>query len=84
MKITREEVVSMRSTGWMRLITKRGHTPMLLMDNLTTWNIRGFNSPNKLKEVKSFCWRNKIGLLPLMETKVHDINYDKVASNFTK
>ena len=73
----------MRSTSWMRVTTKRGHTPMLLTDNLTTWNIRGFNSPNKQKEAKSCCWRNKIGLLRLMETQVHGINYDKVTSNFT-
>lgn len=54
----------------------------ILMDNITCWNIRGLNGPRKQKDVLSFCRKNKVGLLGLVETKVRLCNYDKVAQDF--
>ena len=40
------------------------------MDSIVGWNIRGLNWPNKQKDVKSFLYSNKVGLIGLLETKV--------------
>ncbi|KAJ8423783.1 hypothetical protein Cgig2_018442 [Carnegiea gigantea] len=52
------------------------------MDNIITWNVRGMNSPNKLKDVRFFCCSNKAGLVGLVETTVRQVNFAKVAQSF--
>ncbi|KAJ8419453.1 hypothetical protein Cgig2_030899 [Carnegiea gigantea] len=51
------------------------------MDNLTSWNVRGLNWPNKQAEVKLFLQSNKVGLVGLLETKVKVKNIEKVAAS---
>jgi len=46
--------------------------------------LRGLNGPSKQKDVLSFCGRNKVGIMGLVETKVRRCNYDKVAHNFLR
>lgn len=52
------------------------------MDNIVSWNVRGLNDPNKQKGVKTFCIRNQVGLVCMMETKVRQRNFPKVANQF--
>jgi len=50
------------------------------VDNITSWNIRGLNGPNKQEDVKIFLNKTKIGLVGLVETKVKRENEEQVAS----
>lgn len=36
------------------------------MDNLTYWNVRGMNTPNKQKEIKLLCNKENIGIVGLL------------------
>lgn len=40
------------------------------MNNLTCWNVRGFNQPFKIKELKELFRENNIGLCGILETRV--------------
>jgi len=40
------------------------------MDNIASWNMKGLNVPNKQQEVRDFYFRNKQGLIGLVEIKV--------------
>ena len=51
------------------------------MDNLSSWNIRGLNWPNKQEESKLFLHSNHIGLVDLLETKVKLHKVDKIAGS---
>lgn len=42
---------------------------MVLMNNLSCWNVRGFNQPFKLQEMKDLFRENKIGLCGILETR---------------
>jgi len=52
------------------------------MNNLVTWNIKGLNGLNKQRDLRTFGWKNKIGLAGLMETAVKSYNFGKVANSF--
>ena len=51
------------------------------MNNITSWNVRGLNSPNKQKDVKIFLHQQSIGLVGLLETKIKDKEVEQIASN---
>lgn len=46
------------------------------------WNIRGFNSPKKLGDVKKFLDHHSVGLFGLLETRVRSGNFPKVFARF--
>lgn len=50
------------------------------MVKLLTWNVRGYNAPNKQKEVKFICNEEKIRLLGLLETKVKSNKIEELAN----
>ena len=50
------------------------------MDNIVGWNIRGLNWPNKQVDINHYLFANKVGLVGLFETKVKEVNVDKVAA----
>jgi len=50
------------------------------MDNITSWNNQGLNSPNKQEDVKMFPNKTKIGLVGLLGSKVKHKNEEEVAS----
>jgi len=52
-----------------------------LMNNISSWNIRGLNWPNKQEEVKIFFHNNKVGLIGLFEIKVKEKNVEKIAGS---
>ena len=71
------------TTNSRRLEVSRVLLPMpLSMENIVAWNIREMNTPNKERDVLSFCLRNKIGLPGLVKTKGKVINLTKVSASF--
>jgi len=48
------------------------------MTNILAWNIRGLNSPNKQEDIKGFLHKQKVGLVVLLETKVHKKHIEEV------
>lgn len=49
------------------------------MANILAWNIRGLNSPNKQEDIRIFLQKQHVGLVDLLETKVHKNNIEGVA-----
>lgn len=49
---------------------------------LLSWNIRGLNDPNKIKEVKNYIVSNLICLVGLFETRVKEDNEKKIQRKF--
>lgn len=49
---------------------------------LTTWNIRGFNDPNKVPVVKALLRNHSVNMLGLLETKVKAKNTLKIQKKF--
>ena len=47
---------------------------------IITWNVRGVNDPDKRRVIKSFLRSNKVDLVCLQETKVHQMNNVMVRS----
>src|SRR5688572_16397277 len=45
---------------------------------LAAWNVRGMNSPIKIKEVRNFLIGNNISVIGLMETKIKEPNTKKI------
>ena len=41
---------------------------------IITWNVRGVNDPDKRSVIKSFLISNRVDLVCLQETKVHQMN----------
>jgi len=56
---------------------KKGFPPMA---RICSWDIRGFNWPNKQEDVKLFLHEKNMGLVGLLETKVKEKNVDKISS----
>ena len=74
----------MTTTYWMcyRFCYNGRTCPLLpLMNQITSWNVRGLNWPNKQEDVKLFLHLNKIGLVVLLETKTKHQNMETIASN---
>ncbi|XP_074314190.1 uncharacterized protein LOC141649397 [Silene latifolia] len=51
------------------------------MNNIGFWNVRGMNSVNKQKLVKSFIQNNEACLFGLLETKINGVNVGNIAHN---
>ena len=49
------------------------------MANILAWNIRGLNSPKKQEDIRIFLQKQHVGLVALLETKVHKNNIEGVA-----
>jgi len=49
------------------------------MTDILAWNIKGLNSPNKHEDIKGFLHKQKVGLVALLETKVHEKHIEWVA-----
>ncbi|KAJ8422716.1 hypothetical protein Cgig2_003262 [Carnegiea gigantea] len=47
---------------------------------ICNWNIQGLNRPNKQEDLKVFLHQQKISLIGLLETKIKEINIDKLAN----
>lgn len=56
----------------------RARVILLLMDSCLVWNVRGLNSPQKQKDIRSLLLEWKVGLVCLVETKIKPSNFDKV------
>ena len=41
---------------------------------IISWNVRGVNDPDKRRVIKSFLRSNRVDLVCLQETKVHQMN----------
>uniref|UniRef100_A0A803Q6V5 DUF4283 domain-containing protein n=1 Tax=Cannabis sativa TaxID=3483 RepID=A0A803Q6V5_CANSA len=50
--------------------TREGEVPLLLMDKIICWNVRGINNQHKKHTVKQFIASQKAGLVGLLETRV--------------
>lgn len=49
---------------------------------LLSWNIRGLNNPNKIKEIKQYLESNHVCLVGLMETRVKENNEKNIQKKF--
>lgn len=54
------------------------------MVNIASWNIRGYNSPYKQKEVYSFWKKKNIDILAVLETKLNEQNVMLVKKKWWK
>lgn len=52
--------------------------------NIVSWNIRGLNSPIKVKEVKQFISKYKVDPLVICETRVKFHNKDKIRNKLAR
>nr|XP_009600461.1 uncharacterized protein LOC104095915 [Nicotiana tomentosiformis] len=48
------------------------------MVNCLAWNVRGLNAPNKQREVKLLCYKERTGLIGLLETKLKQDKVQKI------
>lgn len=48
------------------------------MDSYLSWNARGLNVPNKKREVKFLCSKERVGLIGLLETKVKSNKLEQI------
>jgi len=51
------------------------------MAHIASWNVSGFNWPNKQEDIKLFLQFYNVGLIGLLETKIKSQKVDKIASN---
>ncbi|CAO2816302.1 unnamed protein product [Amaranthus hypochondriacus] len=51
---------------------------------IASWNVRGMNSPIKIKEVRNFLVENNISVIGLMETKIKEPNAKKIQKKLGK
>ncbi|KAK7259513.1 hypothetical protein RIF29_25122 [Crotalaria pallida] len=60
----------------------RSCRPLRPMDNILVWNIRGFNNPQKQRELRNLCRLNNIGVVVLIENKLRVSTYKAILENF--
>lgn len=53
--------------------------PLLGMDNILSWNVRGLHGPNKQKEVKLLSNEERVRLIGLLETTIKRNNIGSIA-----
>lgn len=49
---------------------------------IVSWNVRGLNSPIKIKEIKQFFDINNVSVIGLLETKIKSSNAQKIQKKF--
>ena len=54
------------------------------MINLCTWNVRGLNDPQKIREVSKFIRDNNLHFVGLVETKIRVQNVAKLQNKLNK
>ncbi|XP_026459010.1 uncharacterized protein LOC113359627 [Papaver somniferum] len=65
-------------------VLKRPLWFLMMTFKIGGWNIRGLNDPLKLKEVGRFVALNKLSLVGIVETHVHEMNKDIIRLSINK
>ncbi|KAJ8421531.1 hypothetical protein Cgig2_033905 [Carnegiea gigantea] len=85
-----QAIVSPRMKNSFQVLVEDGarpeinHPPLTLMDNISAWNVKSLNWPNKQVDVHLFLHDNKVGLVGLLETKVKEVKANSVLQTFSR